>query len=139
VCSRSGCHLAGCATAAPRVRIANATAAELATAHQEREVWYHFQAGDVVPFATMFYGAGFGAPETPVAVQAREDFYLVFRKDQPVTISLDGKTRLPMGSTILLVTPSEGGQGGQVNWINYVGRSAEAETELEALLEPVKP
>lgn len=129
--------LVGCASKAPRVRIATASQAEIASANKERVVWYHFKEGDIVPFATMFYGAGQGVPETPVAVRAQQDFYLVFRRNQPVTISLDGKRRYESGSTLLLVTPSESG-GGQVNWITFIGNAANAEKELEALLKQVE-
>ncbi len=126
--------LGGCLSKAPRVRIATASAEEITKAREKREVWYHFQKGDVVPFVPMFYGAGMGAPSSPVGVEAQRDFYIVFRKNQPVMLSLDGKRRIGSGSTILVVTPVEGGTGGMVSWMTFLGRSIDAEKELESLL-----
>ncbi len=124
----------GCASKAPRLRIATATEAQLREANEAKETWYFFQKGDVVPFVPSFYGAGMGAPESAVPIQAQRDFYLVFRRNLPVMLSLDGKRRFEPGSTLLLVTPSASGRGGQVNWISFIGRPADAEKELEALM-----
>ena len=128
----------GCASKAPRVHIASATAEEIAKANQEREVWYHFKEGDIVPFSTMFFGAGEGVPKAPTAVRAKQEFYLVFRKNMPMTISLDGRNRLQTGSTLVLVTKSDVSDGGQVNWVTYLGSSTEAQKALSQLLERVE-
>jgi len=128
---------AGCVKA-PRIHVASASAEQIRKASELNAVWYHFKEGDVIPFSPLFYGAGVGGLPEGVPVQVQRDFYLVFQRGRPITLSLNGRSRMQTGKTILTITPAESGTGGRVNWITYLGNPTQAENDLEALLKPVE-
>ena len=135
-------NLAGCGVSrGPRVRVSTATAEELKAVDGEPVVWYEFRKGDIVPFGQLFYGVAEGLPERPMHVRATRDFWLVFRQNGPVALSLDNKSLVwggqSTGRTILMVTKNQDGRGGQVNWMTYMGESRDAEGELQKLFERV--
>jgi hypothetical protein len=118
----------------PRVRVAEATAADLEAVRGEKTVWYEFRKGDVVPFQFVMIGAAQSATE-PVQVLAAQDFWLVMSEGSPMYISFDGKTFSGAESVELvsLIVPGEDDKA-KLIWINYFGAEGSAGEELERLL-----
>lgn len=129
---------AACAPAAtgPKIRVATATAQELADAEQQDQVWYEFQQGDVIPVFFAFLGASEGGGRQPVVFRAKQHFWFVTSKNGPMQISFDGKTFAGQGAiqSMIGVVPRKDGQGGQLGWIIYMGQG-NPEAELKALIE----
>ncbi|MCA9628948.1 MAG: hypothetical protein KC766_14815 [Myxococcales bacterium] len=127
-----------CAPAAngPRIRVATATAQQLADAEQEDHVWYEFQQGDVIPVVFAFLGVSEGGARQPVVFRAKQHFWFVTSKNGPMQISFDGKTFADQRAiqSMIAVVPRKDGQGGQLGWIIYMGEG-NPEAELKALIE----
>jgi hypothetical protein len=125
-----------CVTPGPHVRVATANSQDFERVKDANEVWYEFQPGDTVPFHLLFFGAIEGAPEKTLAMRAKRQFFLVSRKNLPLMISFDGATFAANHAlqSIFSVGALEGGKGGEVAWMTYLGDSLEPEKELEALL-----
>lgn len=125
-----------CVTPGPHLRVATANASDFDRVKDAQEVWYEFQPGDTVPFHLLFFGAIEGAPEKSLAMRAKRQFFLVSRKNLPLMISFDGASFAAGHAlqSIFSVGAIEGGKGGEVAWMTYLGDSLEPEKELEALL-----
>jgi hypothetical protein len=133
----------GCAAVAacgpsmgPKVRVATATAEELRKVEDEDNVWYEFQAGDVIPIQLAFMGVVEGGSREAV-FRAKQHFYFVMFKNAPMQISFDGKTFAgPRGSQSLIgVVPREDGKGGKLGWFIYMGEEGDPKAELARLIE----
>jgi hypothetical protein len=137
----SSTTLGGCARATgPRVRVATATAAELAAVDDKDEVWYEFQPGDIVPVQLGFMGVVEGGSSQPAVFRAKKRFFFVMFKGRPMQISFDGESFAGERSrqSVILVGPREDGKGGELGWIIYMGESGDPEAELKAMLKDHK-
>ncbi len=119
----------------PRIRVANATKAELDEAQSEQTVWYEFQPGDIVPVQFGFLGAIEGGSDGPAVFRAKRQFFFV-TTSQGLKISFDGKSFAgPKSSqSVIAVVPRRDGKGGALVWAIYVGESGDAEGELDRIL-----
>jgi hypothetical protein len=130
---------AGCMQApqGPRIRVATATAADLAAAENQDVVWYEFAPGDVVPVALAFFGVMEGGAQGPVGFRAKRRFWFVMSKNGPMRLSFDGQTFAQPNSSqsVIAVMPRKDGQGGQLGWFIYMGESGDPEAELKELIE----
>ncbi len=129
-----------CATGprGPHIRVATATAEQLAAAENEDFVWYEFQPGDLVPVQLLFVGAVEGGSEGPAGFRAKRRFFFVTSKNGPMRISFDGETFAGENSSqwIVAVLPRKDGPGGQLGWVIYMGESGDPEAEIKQLVEP---
>jgi hypothetical protein len=125
-----------CVTPGPHVRVATATSADFDRVKDANEVWYEFQAGDVVPFHLLFFGALIGAPDKPLAMQAKKQFFLVTHKNMPMMISFDGRSYAGQHAlqSIFTFGASKNDNTGQVAWMTYLGDSLDPQKELSELL-----
>ena len=115
------------------LRVATATPADFERVSKLDAVWYEFQPGDEVPLNILYFGA-MQAAASGIGLQAKSPFYLVAYKNQPMYVSYDGQNLSPYQLRfIVAVTPRKDGQGGQVNWVTYLGNAANPEAELEKL------
>src|SRR5256885_381418 len=116
----------GCVAHGPHVRVATASPQDFERTKDANEVWYEFQAGDVVPFHLLFFGALEGAPKDGLMLRAKRQFFLVSRKNLPLMVSFDGASFVYQHAlqSIFSVGPRESG-GGEVAWITYLGDSLE--------------
>jgi hypothetical protein len=144
-----GCGLGGVFLAAlaacgpsmgPTVRVSTATAAQLAAVEDKDNVWYEFQAGDVIPVQLGFLGAMEGGSREPAVFRAKQHFYFVTYQHAPMQISFDGKTFAgPNASkSLIAVVPRKDGQGGELGWVIYMGESGDPKAELEKMVEANK-
>lgn len=132
----------GCAMpAAPRVRVATATQAELEAVRDADTVWYEFQEGDEVPIQLAFFGAMQGAGEHAIVVRAKQRFYFIMSKYAPMRLSFDGETVAgsQASQTLVGVSAREDGKGGVLGWMVYMGTSQDPEGELKKLIESAPP
>jgi hypothetical protein len=131
--------LAGCggASMGPKVRVATATAAELKAVEDQDNVWYEFQPGDVIPVQLGFLGAIEGGAREPAVFRAKQRFYFVMFKNQPMQISFDGETFAApdRSQQLIAVVPRSDGNGGQLGWVIYMGESGDPKAELLKLIE----
>ncbi len=138
----AGALLVGCGPPpGPFVRVATATPAQLAAVQDAPMVWYEFQPGDAVPVHFGFLGVFEGGTDQPAVFRAKRKFFLVMRKDMPMLISFDGTTFAGPNNiqSILAVLPREdGGPGGQLGWLHYIGESGNPEEEIKQLVEKSK-
>lgn len=133
--------LGGCgAPAGPHIRVATATPAQLTAAEDQDVVWYEFQPGDVVPLHLAFLGVVEGGSEQPAVFRAKQHFYFVMFKNQPMQISFDGKSFAgPQASqSLIAVLPRKDASGGQIGWMIYMGESGDPKGELKKLVESSK-
>jgi hypothetical protein len=123
----------------PTVRVATATPAQLAEVEDKDNVWYEFQAGDVIPVQLAFMGAVEGGSREAV-FRAKQHFYFVMFQHAPMQISFDGKSFAgPHSSQSLIgVVPRKDGKGGELGWVIYMGEGADAKAELQKLVEANK-
>lgn len=75
----------------PRFRYATQTPQALAALETEEVVWLEFREGDVVPLAVRVDGMVEGASEAPIGLVASRSFFLVYRRGQPMRLSVDGE------------------------------------------------
>ena len=81
--------LAACGPAmGPTVRVATATPAQLAEVEDKDNVWYEFQAGDVIPVQLGFMGVMEGGSREAV-FRAKQHFYFVMFQHAPMQISFE--------------------------------------------------
>jgi hypothetical protein len=133
--------LGGCGPkAGPHIRVATATAAQLSAAENEDTVWYEFQPGDVVPVQLGFLGVVEGGSDGPAVFRAKQHFYFVTLKNQPMQISFDGKSFAGPHSSqsLIAVLPRKDGGGGQLGWVIYMGESGDPEAELKKVIDSSK-
>lgn len=123
----------------PKVRVATATPAELSAVEDQDNVWYEFQPGDVIPVQLAFLGAMEGGSKQ-AGFRAKQHFYFVMFKNQPMQLSFDGKTFAGPHNTqsLIGVIPREDGKGGQLGWFMYMGESGDPKAELQKLLDESK-
>lgn len=123
----------------PKVRVATATAEELRAVEEQDNVWYEFQAGDVIPVQLAFMGAMEGGSKQAV-FRAKQHFYFVMFKNAPMQLSFDGKTFASShnSQSLIGVLPREDGKGGQLGWFLYMGESGDPKAELQRLIEESK-
>ena len=120
----------------PKIRVATATAQEIAAAEDQDNVWYEFQPGDVIPVQFAFLGALEGGSREAV-FRAKQHFWFVMFQNRPMQVSFDGKTFAgPHNSQSLIgVMPRKDGQGGQIGWFIYMGEGGDPRAELGKLVE----
>ena len=123
----------------PKIRVATASAAQLEAVDDQDNVWYEFEAGDVIPVQLAFLGVMEGGSREAV-FRAKQHFYFVMFKNAPMQISFDGKTFAGQhGSQSLIgVIPRADGKGGQLGWFIYMGESGDPKAELAKLIEESK-
>ncbi|MES1182836.1 MAG: hypothetical protein ABUL60_03420 [Myxococcales bacterium] len=123
----------------PKVRVATATAAQLQAVENEDNVWYEFEAGDLIPIQLGFLGVVEGGSKS-AGFRAKQHFYFVMFKNAPMQVSFDGKTFAGQhGSQSLIgVIPREDGKGGQLAWFIYMGESGDPRAELAKVIEESK-
>ena len=125
----------------PHVRVATATPAELAAVRDKDNVWYEFEAGDVIPLQLGFVGAiQGGTMERGGVVRAKRKLYFVMKKNAPMQISFDGKSFASPDSSkfVVAVAPREGQPAGELVWIIYIGESGNVQEALEAEIKDSK-
>lgn len=129
---------AACLSKPTYLRVATATPAQFDAATKLDSIWYEFQAGDVVPFDLLFFGALEGGQQS-TPLRAKKPFYLVASKNQPMRLSFDGRSTSMQGlQSVLFVNPREDGQpGGQVLWMTYLGESRDPSVAMKELLESI--
>lgn len=120
----------------PKIRVATATAQEIAAAEDQDNVWYEFQPGDVIPVQFAFLGVVEGGSREAV-FRAKQHFWFVMFKNAPMQISFDGEHYAgPHSNQALLgVIPRKDGQGGQLGWFIYMGEGGDPKAELAKLVE----
>src|SRR6478752_8015161 len=132
--------LAACGPAmGPTVRVATATPAQLAALEDKDNVWYEFQAGDVIPVQLGFMGVMEGGSREAV-FRAKQHFYFVMFQHAPMQISFDGKSFAGPNAhqSLIGVVPRKDGKGGELGWVIYVGESGDAKAELEKMVQANK-
>ena len=124
----------GCvSTSGPHIRLATATNSQIEAIQEESAVWYEFQPGDEVPFLFTFIGVAFSA-DHPVALRAKEHFWIVMVKNQPLMLSYDGESAF-LQKTELAVSVAPGPNDHAVLvWFNHVGKDP-IQMELNKLVE----
>jgi hypothetical protein len=139
---RLGCVVACLAAVAcgpavgPQIRVATASAQEIAAAEDQDNVWYEFQPGDVIPVQFAFLGVLEGGSRGAV-FRAKQHFWFVMFKNQPMQLSFDGKTFAGAhnSQSLIGVMPRKDGQGGQIGWFIYMGESGDPKAELGKLVD----
>lgn len=124
--------LGACVTApqGPRVRYAQASQEELASAEKEPVVWYEFQPGDEFPVMFVFAGMGqMGGEEIPFVV--KRPFWVVVFEDGRSEISFDGETFDPNPFSRWAMMIGRGESRGNTGFLLYVGPAGEAPAELQ--------
>jgi hypothetical protein len=123
----------------PTVRVATATPAQLAALEDKDNVWYEFQAGDVIPVQLGFMGVMEGGSREAV-FRAKQHFYFVMFQHAPMQISFDGKSFAGPNAhqSLIGVVPRKDGKGGELGWVIYVGESGDAKAELEMMVQANK-
>ncbi len=125
--------LTGCVAPNTYLRVATASPADFERVKDKDAVWFEFQPGDVVPFNLLYFGAIEGGA-TNIGVHAKKPFYLVARKNAPMSISYDGKNlSYHQLRSIIAVVPRKDGTGGEVGWMTYLGEANDPQQELEKL------
>jgi len=123
----------------PTVRVATATPAQLAALEDKDNVWYEFQAGDMIPVQLGFMGVMEGGSREAV-FRAKQHFYFVMFQHAPMQISFDGKSFAGPNAhqSLIGVVPRKDGKGGELGWVIYVGESGDAKAELEKMVQANK-
>lgn len=124
----------------PTVRVATATTEQLAAVEDKDNVWYEFQAGDVVPVQLGFMGVMEGGSREGAVFRAKQHFYFVMFQHAPMQISFDGKTFAGPNAhqSLIGVVPRKDGKGGELGWVIYMGESGDPKAELQKLIEANK-
>lgn len=124
----------------PKLRVATATAEEIKAVEDQDNVWYEFQPGDVVPVQLGFLGVMEGGSRNPAVFRAKQHFYFVMSKNQPMQVSFDGKTFAGPNArqSLIAVLPREDGRGGQLAWFIFMGESGDPKAALDTLIEESK-
>jgi hypothetical protein len=123
--------LSGCgAPQGPRIRFAQASPAQLASAESEEVVWFEFRQGDSVPMVFLVKGIVDAEADTPVRLTASRDFWVVSFRDGRQFFSFDGKSLYggQVGKFGLFLTSD--GQGPATGIMLYIGRPQDAPPEL---------
>ncbi len=114
----------------PRIRFAQASPAQLASAENEEVVWFEFKQGDAVPMVFLVKGIVDAEADAPIRLTATRDFWVVSFRDGRQFFSFDGRSLYQgqVGKFGLFLTSD--GQGPATGIMLYIGRPQDAPPEL---------